>query len=174
MATIWPDALPPLAPPHPVTYDGVTPRNCMPSLHTAWAVTIFIHTRRSPRLLRYAGTFWLVATLTATLGFGYHYGIDLLAGVVFAVTIEAALRSFDRGWDRSGTVLVAHGAAVFAAILASSRYLSLEMARDPWVFGPLLLLATASVVHGYVRATRRWEPAPAAPAPQAEPRLEPA
>ncbi|WP_385642471.1 phosphatase PAP2 family protein [Streptomyces sp. SudanB91_2054] len=174
VATIWPDALPPLAPPHPVTYDGVTPRNCMPSLHTAWAVTIFIHTRRSPRLLRYAGTFWLVATLTATLGFGYHYGIDLLAGVVFAVTIEAALRSFDRGWDRSGTVLVAHGTAVFAAILASSRYLSLEMARDPWVFGPLLLLATASVVHGYVRATRRWEPAPAAPAPQAEPRLEPA
>ncbi|WCN02177.1 phosphatase PAP2 family protein [Streptomyces sp. M92] len=179
VADIWPNALPPLAPPHPVTYDGVTPRNCMPSLHTAWAVTIFIHTRRSPRLLRYAGTFWLVATLTATLGFGYHYGIDLVAGVVFAVTIEAALRSYDRGWDRSGVRLVAHGTVVFAAVLASSRYLSLEMAHHPWVFGPLLLLAMASVVHGYVRTARKWEPKAAAVPRQAEappeaPRLEPA
>ncbi|MFH8239788.1 phosphatase PAP2 family protein [Streptomyces sp. NPDC018321] len=178
VANIWPDTMPPLAPPHPVTYDGVTPRNCMPSLHTAWAVTIFIHTRRSPRLLRYAGTFWLVATLTATLGFGYHYGIDLIAGVVFALTIEAALRSYDRGWDRSGLRLVAHGTVVFAAVLASSRYLSLEMAHHPWVFGPLLLLAMASVVLGYVRTARKWEPKPAtvprqAAAPQLEPALSP-
>ncbi|MET9990072.1 phosphatase PAP2 family protein [Streptomyces mutabilis] len=174
VADIWPDALPPLGPPHPVTYDGVTPRNCMPSLHTAWAVAIFIHTRRSPRLLRFAGTFWLVATLTATLGFGYHYGIDLVAGVVFAVTIEAALRSYDRGWDRSGTRLVAHGVVVFAAVLAASRYLSLEMAHRPWLYGPLLLLAMASVIHGYVRTTRRWEPRTATVPRQAEAQLEPA
>ncbi|MFE0791888.1 phosphatase PAP2 family protein [Streptomyces mutabilis] len=174
VADIWPDALPPLGPPHPVTYDGVTPRNCMPSLHTAWAVAIFIHTRRSPRLLRFAGTFWLVATLTATLGFGYHYGIDLVAGVVFAVTIEAALRSYDRGWDRAGTRLVAHGVVVFAAVLAASRYLSLEMAHRPWLYGPLLLLAMASVIHGYVRTTRRWEPRTATVPRQAEAQLEPA
>ncbi|MDG9693262.1 phosphatase PAP2 family protein [Streptomyces sp. DH17] len=174
VADIWPDALPPLGPPHPVTYDGVTPRNCMPSLHTAWAVAIFIHTRRSPRLLRFAGTFWLVATLTATLGFGYHYGIDLVAGVVFAVTIEAALRSYDRGWDRAGTWLVAHGVVVFAAVLAASRYLSLEMAHRPWLYGPLLLLAMASVIHGYVRTTRRWEPRTATVPRQAEAQLEPA
>ncbi|MDN3246691.1 phosphatase PAP2 family protein [Streptomyces mutabilis] len=174
VADIWPDALPPLGPPHPVTYDGVTPRNCMPSLHTAWAVAIFIHTRRSPRPLRFAGTFWLVATLTATLGFGYHYGIDLVAGVVFAVTIEAALRSYDRGWDRAGTRLVAHGVVVFAAVLAASRYLSLEMAHRPWLYGPLLLLAMASVIHGYVRTTRRWEPRTATVPRQAEAQLEPA
>ncbi|PAN00752.1 hypothetical protein CJI59_15595 [Streptomyces sp. Alain-F2R5] len=174
VADIWPDALPPLGPPHPVTYDGVTPRNCMPSLHTAWAVAIFIHTRRSPRLLRFAGTFWLLATLTATLGFGYHYGIDLVAGVVFAVTIEAALRSYDRGWDRAGTRLVAHGVVVFAAVLAASRYLSLEMAHRPWLYGPLLLLAMASVIHGYVRTTRRWEPRTATVPRQAEAQLEPA
>ncbi|WP_209440553.1 phosphatase PAP2 family protein [Streptomyces mutabilis] len=174
VADIWPDVLPPLGPPHPVTYDGVTPRNCMPSLHTAWAVAIFVHTRRSPRFLRYAGTFWLVATLTATLGFGYHYGIDLVAGVVFAITIEAALRSYDRGWDRSGIRLVAHGVVVFAAVLAASRYLSLEMAHHPWLSGPLLLLAMASVSHGYVRTTRRWEPRTAAVPRQAEAQLEPA
>ncbi|MGV9504678.1 phosphatase PAP2 family protein [Streptomyces tendae] len=172
IADLWPHTPPPIAAPHPFTYDGITPRNCMPSLHTAWATVIFIHSRKGPRVLRWAGTFWLVATLTATLGFGYHYAIDLVAGVVFAVTVEAGLRALDRGWDRSGSLLVAHGAVVFAAILLSTRYLSLEMARHPWVFGPLLLLAMASVIHGYVRTAKSWEPAPAVPPALPEPRLE--
>ncbi len=92
--------------------------------------------------------------------------------MVFAVTVEAGLRALDRGWDRAGTLLVAHGALVFAAILASTRFLPLEMARHPWVFGPLLLLSMASVVHGYVRTTRGWEPATAAAPLRPEPRLE--
>ncbi|MBB4898081.1 phosphatase PAP2 family protein [Streptomyces griseomycini] len=174
VALLWPDTLPPVGTPHPVAYDGITPRNCMPSLHTAWATAIFVHTRKSPRPLRHAGTFWLVATLCATLGFGYHYGIDLIAGVVFTLTIETALRSSGRGWDRAGVRLVAHGTVVFAAILASSRWLSTEMAGHPWVAGPLLVLATTSVVLGYVRATKRWEPEVAVPAQRPEARLEPA
>lgn len=172
LASLWPHTPPPIRVPHPASFDTVTPRNCMPSLHTAWATAIFIHSRKGPRILRFAGTFWLVATLSATLGFGYHYGVDLIAGVVFALTIEAALRSFAYGWDRSGIHLLAHGTAVFAALLLAYRYLPLEMARHPWVFGPLLLLAMGSVIHRYVRATQLWEPkAPAAlhPEPQPEP-----
>ncbi|GAB2735520.1 phosphatase PAP2 family protein [Streptomyces bullii] len=167
LADLWPDTLPPITPPHPFSYDDITPRNCMPSLHTAWATAIFIHSRKAPRVLRYAGTFWLIATLCATLGFGYHYGADLIAGVVFALTVEAALRSIDRGWDRAGIQLVAYGATVFAALLVSYRYLPLEMARHPWVYGPLLVLAMASVIQGYVRTTALWEPK-AAPAPRPE------
>ncbi|MEU7410214.1 phosphatase PAP2 family protein [Streptomyces sp. NPDC042638] len=172
VANLWPDTPPPLHTPHPMPYDGITPRNCMPSLHTAWATAIFIHSRKGPRVLRYAGTFWLVATLTATLGFGYHYGADLVAGVVFALTIEAALRSFDRGWDRQGVRLVVHGTTVFAALLVSYRYLPMELARHPAVYGPLLILAMASVVSGYVRTTRLWEPK-AVPTRQPEPQPEP-
>ncbi|MEU2714249.1 phosphatase PAP2 family protein [Streptomyces sp. NPDC007205] len=157
VADLWPHTPPPISSPHPIAYDGITPRNCMPSLHTAWATTIFIHSRKGPRILRFAGTFWLVATLTATLGFGYHYGVDLVAGLVFAFTVEAALRSLDRGWDRSGIQLVLHGATVFAALLVSYRFLPVEMARYPWVFGPLLLLAMASVVYGYLRTTKQWD-----------------
>ena len=170
LANVWPHTPPPIDTPHPMPYDGITPRNCVPSLHTAWATAIFIHSRTGPRLLRYAGTFWLVATLAATLGFGYHYGVDLLAGVVFALTIEAALRSFDRGWERSGIQLVTYGATVFAVLLVSYRYLPMGMARYPWVFGPLLLLAVASVVYGYVRTTKLWDPK-AVPAQRAEPQL---
>ncbi|MFE0175735.1 phosphatase PAP2 family protein [Streptomyces sp. NPDC059002] len=172
VADLWPHTLPPISAPHPVPYDGITPRNCVPSLHTAWATAIFIHSRRGPRLLRYAGTFWLVATLSATLGFGYHYGVDLVAGVVFALTVEAGLRTFDRGWDPSGVRFVAYGTSVFAALLVSYRYLPMEMAAHPWVFGPLVLLAMASVIYGYVRTTREWEPK-TAPALRAEPQPEP-
>ncbi|MFE7955727.1 phosphatase PAP2 family protein [Streptomyces sp. NPDC057413] len=158
VADLWPHTPPPLGTPHLMAYDEITPRNCMPSLHTAWATAIFLHSRTGPRMLRWAGTFWLIATLTATLGFGYHYGVDLVAGVVFTFTIEAALRSFDRGWERSGILLVAYGTAVFTALLVSYRFLPMPMARHPWFFGPLLLLLMASVVYGYARTARMWEP----------------
>ncbi len=174
VANLWPHTPPPLGIPHPIPYDEITPRNCMPSLHTAWATAIFIHSRKGPRILRFAGAFWLIATLGATLGFGYHYGADILAGVVFTVTIEAALRSQARGWDRSGIQLVAYGATVFAALLVSYRYLPMEMAEHPWVFGPLLVLAMASVVYGFVRTTKVWEPEAAVPAarqPEPQPEL---
>ncbi|MFI2641731.1 phosphatase PAP2 family protein [Streptomyces sp. NPDC018610] len=167
-ANVWPDTLPSVGGPHPILFDGVTPRNCMPSLHTAWATTLFIHSRKGSRAMRFAGAFWLVATLTATLGFGYHYGADLLAGVVFALTIEAAMRSFARGWDRSAVQLVAYGTAVFTLLLVSYRFLSEPMAGHPWAFGPLLVLVTASVVLGYLRTTRQWDPK-ADPAPRPEP-----
>ncbi|WP_405690218.1 phosphatase PAP2 family protein [Streptomyces sp. NBC_00057] len=171
VANLWPDTPPPINTPHHMPFDEITPRNCMPSLHTAWATAIFIHSRKGPRILQFAGACWLIATLGATLGFGYHYGADIVAGVVFTFTIEAALRSLERGWDRSGIQLVTYGATVFTALLVSYRYLPMEMAKHPWVFGPLLLLAMASVVHGYVRTTKRWEPK-AAPARQPEPQTE--
>ncbi|MGW7256059.1 phosphatase PAP2 family protein [Streptomyces sp. NPDC054834] len=172
MADLWPNTPPPFNAPHPMSFNAITPRNCMPSLHTAWATAIFIHSRKGPRVLRFAGAFWLVATLGATLGFGYHYGADLVAGVVFTLTIEAALRTQARGWDRSGIQLVAYGATVFVTLLVSYRCLPVEMAGHPWVFGPLLILAMASVIQGYVRTTRLWEPK-AAPAPRPEPQPEP-
>ncbi|MEV5951200.1 phosphatase PAP2 family protein [Streptomyces sp. NPDC051993] len=171
VTNLWPHTPPPITAPHPVPYDGLTPRNCMPSLHTAWATAIFIHSRKGPRLLRYAGTFWLAATLSATLGFGYHYGVDLVAGVVFSLTIEAALRTLDRGWDRSGIRLVAYGTAVFAALLTSYRWLPTQMATHPWVFGPLVILSMVSVIYGYLRTTKWWNPK-AAPALHPEPQPE--
>ncbi|KPC86773.1 membrane protein [Streptomyces sp. NRRL WC-3753] len=159
VANLWPGTPPPTGAPHAIPFDDVTPRNCMPSLHTAWATTLFIHSRKGSRPMRYAGTFWLVATLTATLGFGYHYGADLVAGVVFALTVEAAMRAFARGWDRAAVRLVAYGTTVFAVLLVSYRYLPVEMAEHPWAAGPLLVLAPASVILGYLRTTGRWDSA---------------
>ncbi|WP_420824837.1 phosphatase PAP2 family protein [Streptomyces coryli] len=167
---LWPSALPSIQIPYPIPFDGITPRNCMPSLHTAWATTLFIHSRHGSRPVRFAGTFWLIATLAATLGFGYHYGVDLIAGVVFALTIEVAMRSLARGWERQGILLVGYGATVFAALLLSYRYLPMEMYRYPFLFGPLLILAMGSVIHAYVRLTRQWDPKPP-PAQEQDPPL---
>lgn len=91
--------------------------------------------------------------------------------MVFVLTVEAALRSLDRGWDRQGIQLIAYGTTVFATLLVAYRYLPVEMARYPVVFGPLLLLALASVIYGYVRTTRLWDatPAPVRLPRQAEP-----
>ncbi|WP_327065767.1 phosphatase PAP2 family protein [Kitasatospora sp. NBC_01302] len=172
LANLWPHTPPPIQAPHHMLFDGLTPRNCMPSLHIAWATTIFVHSRKGPRVLRYAGAFWLLATLAATLGFGYHYGTDIVAGVVFALTVEGALRALARGWDRSATRLVAYGATVFVALLLAYRYLSMTMAENPWGFGPLLILAMTSMIYGYIRTTKGWEPKATVPAQRSERQLE--
>jgi hypothetical protein len=156
-ANLWPDIVPSISRPRHMPFDEITPRNCMPSLHTAWATAIFIHSRRGPRALRFAGVFWLIATLGATLGFGYHYGADIVAGVVFTLTIEAALRSQAGGWNRAGIQTVIHGAAVFTMLLLAYRYLPLQMAEHPWIFGPAVILSMISVIHRYVRTTRSWD-----------------
>ncbi|MEV7544254.1 phosphatase PAP2 family protein [Streptomyces sp. NPDC089915] len=171
LADLWPNTPPPLGTPQAMLFDGVTPRNCMPSLHTAWATAIFIHSRKGPRALRFLGVFWLVATLGATLGFGYHYGADILGGVVFTAAIEMALRAFDRGWDRRGVLVAGYGAVVFTALLLSYRFLPQQLAALPWLCGPLLVLATASVVYASVRTVRLWDreaPAVSVPAPRRE------
>jgi hypothetical protein len=136
----WPHVLPPThMSPGPVVFDGSASRNCMPSMHTAWALAVFIHSRRAPRWLWWGGAFWLVGTLTATLGFGYHYGVDLVAGAVLCLTVEAALREPVAGRERSRMFLVGGGAAFFVVLLLCCRYLSVDMARLPYLFSPLMI-----------------------------------
>lgn len=140
----WPHALPPVdMTPGPLAFDHTTPRNCMPSMHTAWALAVFIHSRRGPRWLRWGGTFWLVSTLAATLCFGYHYGVDLVAGAVLCLAVESALREPVAGRDRLRMPLVAGGGVLFAALLVCCRYLAPEMARHPWLFGPTIIATLA-------------------------------
>ncbi len=141
----WPDALPALSVPSSMRFDAETARNCMPSMHTAWATALFIHSRTGPRWLRWAGTFWLICTLLATLGFGYHYGADLVAGAVLAMTVESALREPERGWDRYRVRVVALGVLVFGGLLLSYRFLAVTMADHPIPAGVAVLGALAAV-----------------------------
>ena len=154
----WPHLIPPTDyHPKPMPFDRYTPRNCMPSMHTAWATAVFLHTRRdndgspAPRWVRWPGTFWLLATLSATLGFGYHYGADLLAGAVLALTVESVLRAPERGWDRARALLVATGFTLLTGLLLAYRYLAVWMAEYPLPAGIIALGLFAGFVAAFSR-----------------------
>lgn len=142
----WPHTMPALSfSPRPMQFDSATARNCMPSMHSAWATALFIHSRNAPRWLRWAGGFWLVCTLLATLGFGYHYGCDLVAGIVLCLTVESALREPERGWDRYRVRIVGLGVSVLAGLLLSYRFLAVAMAEHPIPAGFVVLGGLATV-----------------------------
>ncbi len=65
-------------------------RNCMPSLHMAWALLILWNSRAYGRPIRVLAAALLVLTILATLGLGEHYAIDLVVAVPFAMAVEAA------------------------------------------------------------------------------------
>jgi hypothetical protein len=88
----WPASAPPpsalgLAP----ALAPTLPRNCMPSLHTAWALLLWWHSRERGLFVRALAGAFLGFTLLATLGLGYHYAIDLVVAVPFAAAAQAAV-----------------------------------------------------------------------------------
>lgn len=148
VTTGWPWQVPSFGAPSAVPFDSMTPRNCVPSLHTAWAVVLFLHTRTMAPWLRLFGAAWLVVTLLATLGFGYHYGFDLVVGAVFGVTVEAAVRSVTSGWRRDRIALIAWGSLVFTVLLAVVRYRAEVLAEYPVIGAVAVLAALGSVCWG--------------------------
>ncbi|WP_346077303.1 phosphatase PAP2 family protein [Gordonia cholesterolivorans] len=142
---VWPQQLPVIGDPAAHYYNQSVARNCMPSLHTAWAMCIFLHGWRGPALSKVFGTFWLICTTGATLGFGFHYAIDVLAGAIFTLTLEAALTRPELGWSRHRLAVVVFGTAAFSGLLLATRYLAVEMS-DSGVLGGLALIATVLAV----------------------------
>lgn len=164
LGNFWPNVVPAIdVTPTGLPFDDFTPRNCMPSMHTAWALTVFIHSRQGPRWLRWGGTFWLVCTLTATLGFGYHYGVDLVAGAVLCLTVESALRDPERGWGFWRIRLVAGGAVALLGLLLSYRFLAVQMAEYRELFGLLVLGTLALVAVAFHRTFFRESSVPPTP-----------
>jgi hypothetical protein len=86
----WPGRVPleALAQPPPV------PRNCMPSMHTAWVLYCAFQLRRGWRPL---GVVWVLGTLLATLGLGLHYAVDLIAALPVAAGVPWLMRRLRRG-----------------------------------------------------------------------------
>ncbi|MBF6167922.1 phosphatase PAP2 family protein [Streptomyces gardneri] len=169
IADVWPKVVPEVPSSiEALHFDGITPRNCMPSLHTAWALALYIHSRRGPLWLRWGGTFWLVCTLIATLGLGAHYGVDLVVGAALCLTVESALRDPDRGWDHHRVRIVAVGVAVFTGVLLCIRFFAVQMAAHPVPFGTVILGslgALAIMFYATWFGASSTEPAPSASPP---------
>jgi predicted membrane-bound spermidine synthase len=127
------------------------PRNCMPSLHTAWAMLLVLNARAAGRRLRIALAGALALTVIGTLGLGEHYLVDLVVAVPFVVAVQAAAAMGDpRSRYRIGGI----AAALVAAWLA---YLSLGYSVFPrlglvhWV-AMLATLAASALLYRRLRA----------------------
>ncbi len=117
------------------------PRNCMPSLHTAWVLMAFLTSRGMP-LARIISGLWLAFMLLATLGFGEHYLTDLVCAAPFVLALRALCAS-DLSWSarpRRSAFLV--GVAAFCVWGLSIRG-NLHSAAVPG-FVPAMMIATVT------------------------------
>jgi hypothetical protein len=67
---------------------SIDPRNTIPSLHAAWAITAFLALRHSPTWHRLLGLAFVLAILIVTLGLGQHYTIDWLAAFPLVLIVR--------------------------------------------------------------------------------------
>jgi len=74
----------------------VFPRNAMPSLHMAWVVLLFWNSRGLARAIRIFMFIYVALTMTAAMGVGEHYFVDLVAGLPFALFVQAVVWPGDK------------------------------------------------------------------------------
>jgi hypothetical protein len=117
------------------------PRNCMPSLHTGWALLVFWQSRAFGRWGRVFGASFLVLTVLATLGFGLHYLVDLIAAVPFAVMVHAFFTPRGEGAERERRQALIVSTVCFVAWLLLLR------------FGTALLLSSTVLAWALAAAT---------------------
>ncbi|HWD00365.1 MAG TPA: phosphatase PAP2 family protein, partial [Candidatus Sulfopaludibacter sp.] len=106
---------------HMVTL-GEAARNAVPSMHLACALLIFWCCRALSRWVRAAAALYLVLTILATIGFGEHYVVDLIAAVPYALALAAICAS--SGWRK-------HRRAVFTGLASTIAWILLLRFATP-------------------------------------------
>jgi hypothetical protein len=152
LASAWPSRPPALGSAlRPFSVSSLAPRNCVPSLHTAWALLAFFCARRwGPRWRWMLGTMG-VLTVLATLGLGFHYFADLVVAVPFTLAVLTACEpAAIRRTVRARRILISSAGAVVAWLLA------LRLGAPLWLASPVLgWSATGLTVIGCGLAERR-------------------
>jgi hypothetical protein len=126
------------------------PRNCMPSLHTAWALVVWWHTRGLAGWARTLGAVFLALTLLATQGLGLHYAVDLVVGFAFAAGVQAACVRPPPGrrWLRPWAILWGVGLTALWLVVLRYGVSLLEVSRGlTWAAAVLTVGGSLWVVH---------------------------
>lgn len=144
------------------------PRNCVPSLHTSWALLIFWRAKALGPGLRAFSTAFLILTIGATIGLGFHYVVDVAMAFPFSLAIHAAL-SRVRATSTARRDALVFGALLTVTWLVALRFGASFMARHAaWS----AVLCAASAVGAWLlemRLFRSSEPATHGPVSPASP-----
>lgn len=122
------------------------PRNCMPSLHTAWVLLYWWHSRPLPRWVRIVMGTYLVFTMLATLGFGLHYFVDLVVAFPFTLVVHALCLPNLPGVARQRWSCVLLGTALTVAWLLVLRFRLDWLEWSPVLTGAAALLTMVGIV----------------------------
>jgi len=144
----------------PVAAD--VPRNAIPSLHMAWVVLLFWNTKGLSRALRIFMAVYVALTAVATLGIGEHYFVDLVAGVPFALFVQAVVWPGDKPTLRVRARTVAAGLGLTLAWLLLARFGAKWMLVSPIL--PWTLVAATGIAVWMVKAWSSALPNRALPA----------
>lgn len=117
------------------------PRNCMPSLHTAWALLVFWQGRALGRWGLAFGASFLVLTMLATLGFALHYLVDLIAAVPFAVAVHALFTPWGQAFERERLQALLVSTVCFVAWMLVLRFGTGVLLSSPVLAWALALVA---------------------------------
>jgi hypothetical protein len=131
---------------------GDAARNAVPSMHLACALMILWACRPLSWWVRAAAAMFLAFTVLATIGFGEHYVVDLVAAVPYALALQAICAPRNLGVRRGAALL---GLALTVGWMGVLRF------GTGW-FGSYLFtwLATLSTVSAcaVAQATGKWRP----------------
>ena len=166
----WPAAIDPGAfPLEAAAIAAEHPRNCMPSLHTAWALSLSFQARLLSPGLRRAALGWTALTLLATLGLGEHYLVDLVAAAPLAVALDA-LGSESLGASRalrSGLAALALGVLALWCTAIRLGHAFWESWPAAVVGASIATVVLAAAMRRALLGPRSGKPLPESPRPPA-------
>ena len=129
------------------------PRNAIPSMHLACTLLIFWNSRRLSPWAYLASAVYLGLTILATLGFGEHYVVDLVAGVPYALLLGAACASKTAIVERKHAIAV--GLALTAAWILLLRFAPLAF-QSPALAWPATAATLAICCVAQLRFEQSW------------------
>lgn len=144
----------------PAVVGAAVPRNCMPSLHTAWALAVFWTAGRFPIGWRWLLRGLLVVMLLQTLVF--HYLVDMVVAVPFTLALYAVTQTAVPWSVRQRRNACVFGWLQVAAWMIALRWgtgLFLASPAIPWLAALFTVVSSCRAWQVLERVTGRQEQA---------------
>ena len=146
----FPDRMPAVPAALHVVHVGDVARNAVPSMHLACALMILWACRPLSPWVRAAAAAFQGLTILATIGYGEHYLVDLIAGVPYALALEAICAGRDFPARRRAAALGAMLAVGWIVVLRFGTPL-FTSGVFTWMASGLTLAACAAAQRAFAR-----------------------